>query len=115
MILKISSASALANFARILLPKTDSKEEMAELGPREDVLQSMIAALRSEQNFSAFSQIAIIRLLQAAIMLMWGQSTLIYAAMEKDFGTILNRIKDAVAEEDVKMLIRDALGMLQAM
>jgi hypothetical protein len=27
----------------------------------------------------------------------------------------LNRIKDAVAEEDVKMLIRDALGMLQAM
>ena len=45
---------------------------------------------------------------------MWGQSTLIYLAIEQDFSSILKQIKDAVADDDIKSLIRDAEGMIMA-
>ena len=99
-----------------MLLKTESKEAgISELGPREDALRSIISTIRgNDNNFGTYSPIAILRLLQTIIMLMWGQSTLIYLAMELDLPNILSRIKDAVADEDVKSLIRDSNGMIQA-
>jgi hypothetical protein len=102
----------LANFTRILLLKTE--EAVTELGPREDALRSIISALKSEQHFGNYSPISILRLLQTIIMLMWGQSTIIYLAMELDLAKILGKMKDAISDEDVKILVRDAIEMLQA-
>lgn len=84
------------------------------MGPREDALRSIISALKSEQHFGNYSPISILRLLQTIIMLMWGQSTIIYLAMELDLAKILGKMKDAISDEDVKILVRDAIEMLQA-
>jgi len=84
------------------------------LGPREDALRAIISTLKKEQNFGNYSPISMLRLLQTIIMLMWGQSTIIYLAMEMELAAILGKMKDAIGDEDVKILVRDAIEMLQA-
>ncbi|CAK5039220.1 unnamed protein product [Meloidogyne enterolobii] len=112
--LQISSATALANFASILLKNSEAKSNVTELGPREDILRSLILVLQKTNNYSNFSPIALFRILQTIIMLMWGQSTLIYLAIEQNLPSILKQIKDGVSDEDIKSLIRDAEGMIFA-
>uniref|UniRef100_A0A914KKQ2 PUL domain-containing protein n=1 Tax=Meloidogyne incognita TaxID=6306 RepID=A0A914KKQ2_MELIC len=112
--LQISSATALANFASILLKNSEAKSNVTELGPREDILRSLILVLQKTNNYSNYSPIALFRILQTIIMLMWGQSTLIYLAIEQSLPSILKQIKDGVSDEDIKSLIRDAEGMIFA-
>ncbi|KAL7070899.1 hypothetical protein ACQ4LE_009669 [Meloidogyne hapla] len=112
--LQISSATALANFASILLKNSEAKSNVTELGPREDILRSIISVLKKENIYSNFSIIALFRILQTIIMLMWGESTLIYLAIEHDFSSILKQLKDGVSDDDIKCLIRDVEGMIMA-
>lgn len=46
-------------------------EKVTELGPREDVLTEIVDGLKNTNNFGDFSSIALIRILQALVTLMW--------------------------------------------
>ncbi|VDO50671.1 unnamed protein product [Onchocerca flexuosa] len=108
--LQLAATTALANWALILLRHTESGK-VAELGPREDALRAIIQAIENMVNFGDFNQIALIRLLQAIVTLMWGDVAVIQLAKERDIIGIMNRIKDAVVDECGKAIARDITEM----
>ena len=71
---KVAAASALANWSLLLLRKS---EKVAELGPREDVLRAIISKLETVDSFGDKDEVAMIRLLQAIVTLMWGDKQVI--------------------------------------
>ncbi|VIO94008.1 WD domain containing protein [Brugia malayi] len=108
--LQLAAATALANWALILLRHTESGK-IAELGPREDALRAIIQAIGNVVSFGDFNQIALIRLLQAIVTLMWGDVAIIQLAKGRDIIGIVNRIKDAVVDESGKAVARDIIEM----
>ncbi|MFH4981306.1 hypothetical protein AB6A40_008015 [Gnathostoma spinigerum] len=110
---QLAAASALANWALVLLRHTESGS-VTELGPREDALREITEGLRCVDGFSDLTQIAQIRLLQTIATLMWGDATVIKLAKSRDICTIVNRIKDALADEMGKTVARDVVEMTYA-
>ncbi len=74
--MQIAAASALANWSRILL---DESRGVSELGPREDALRAIISRFGDEHetDFAGYSQVALLRFLQAIATFMWGDATVI--------------------------------------
>ncbi|CAG9534252.1 unnamed protein product [Cercopithifilaria johnstoni] len=108
--LQLAATTALANWALILLRHTESGK-IAELGPREDALRAIIQVIENIVSFGDFNQIALIRLLQAIVTLMWGDVAVIQLAKGRDIIGIMNRIKDAVVDESGKAIARDITEM----
>uniref|UniRef100_A0A8R1XTE8 Phospholipase A-2-activating protein n=1 Tax=Onchocerca volvulus TaxID=6282 RepID=A0A8R1XTE8_ONCVO len=108
--LQLAATTALANWALILLRHTESGE-VAELGPREDALRAIIQAIENVVSFGDFNQLALIRLLQAIVTLMWGDVAVIQLAKKRNIIGIMNRIKDAVVDECGKAIARDITEM----
>lgn len=108
--LQLAAATALANWALVLLRQTESGK-VAELGPREDSLRAIIQAIENVTSFGDYNQAALLRLLQAIVTLMWGDITVIRLAKGRNIITIANRIKDAVVDEAGKDVARDITEM----
>ncbi|EJD73820.1 WD domain-containing protein [Loa loa] len=108
--LQLAATTALANWALILLRHTESGK-VTELGPREDALRAIIQAIENIASFGDFNQVALIRLLQAIVTLMWGDVAVIQLAKGRDIIGIMNRIKDAVVDESGKAIARDITEM----
>ncbi|KAI1728465.1 PFU (PLAA family ubiquitin binding) domain-containing protein [Ditylenchus destructor] len=108
---QVAAASALGNFARLLLLKTES-DKITELGPREDVLRGIISVTEKVDSFSSFSSAALIRLLQTIATLMWGDSTVIGLAKNRGILSTVNKIKDCVTEDAAKAACRDITEMV---
>jgi len=111
--LQIAAASALGNIAESLLQQSESGQ-VAELGPREDVLRAIITGMESTSSYSGINTTAVSRLLQAVGTLMWGDSTVIGLAKSRDMDSILRRLKDGFSENEVKMLCNDLSVMLSS-
>uniref|UniRef100_A0A915EUS1 PUL domain-containing protein n=1 Tax=Ditylenchus dipsaci TaxID=166011 RepID=A0A915EUS1_9BILA len=110
---QVAAASALANFALLLLKHTESGS-VTELGPREDVLRAVINTTERVMSFSDHSPIALTRILQSIATLMWGDSSVINLAKNREMASIINRIKDSVTEESSKNVARDCVEMIHA-
>ncbi|KAI6217184.1 hypothetical protein M3Y95_01232300 [Aphelenchoides besseyi] len=108
--LQLASSSCLANIALILLRQTE-KGQCAELGPREDVLRSIIKSTETLLSFGDFSEAALVRLLQAIVTLMWGDATVIGLGKQRGISEISNKIKDAVQSDEAKAIARDIYVM----
>jgi hypothetical protein len=85
-----------------------------QLGPREDMQRMMIVELSKIDQFSDYSQVAMIRLLQTICTLMWGDSELIRLAKHNNVVSLVTRIKDAVVDERAKSIARDIVEMTYA-
>ncbi|KAK6732564.1 hypothetical protein RB195_016748 [Necator americanus] len=110
--LQIAAASALANWSLLLLNRS---ETVAELGPREDAIREIIKVCEDKvTSFGSFAEVAMIRLLQAIVTFMWGDTTVINLAKSRNMLSIVNRIKDAVADEKGKSIARDIAEMIYA-
>ncbi|CAJ0608269.1 unnamed protein product [Cylicocyclus nassatus] len=110
--LQLAAASALANWSLYLLNKSD---KVAELGPREDAIRAIIKLCDERlQAFGSVSEGAMIRLLQAIVTLMWGDTTVINLAKSRNMLAIVNKIKDAVVDERGKNIARDIAEMIYA-
>uniref|UniRef100_A0A1I7WWF6 Phospholipase A-2-activating protein n=1 Tax=Heterorhabditis bacteriophora TaxID=37862 RepID=A0A1I7WWF6_HETBA len=94
--LQLAAASALANWSHLLLIRSES---VAELGPREDVIRGVIKVLEAVESFGDRSELALIRILQAIVTLMWGDTAVITLAKSRNMMAIVNRIKDAVVDD----------------
>ncbi|KAI6181928.1 hypothetical protein M3Y98_00882200 [Aphelenchoides besseyi] len=108
--LQLASSSCLANIALILLRQTE-KGQCAELGPREDVLRSIIKSTEALLSFGDFSEAALVRLLQAIVTLMWGDATVIGLGKQRGISEISTKIKDAVQSDEAKAIARDIYVM----
>jgi hypothetical protein len=86
----------------------------AELGPREDVLRAIIKCTETIQSFGDCSEPALLRLLQAIVTLMWGDSTVIDMGKSRGIEQIVMRIKDAVQTDNSKNVARDIYAMIHA-
>lgn len=84
------------------------------MGPREDVLRSIIRNTESVQSFGCCSEPSLLRLLQAIVTLMWGDTTIIDMSKSRGIDKIVMRIKDAVQTEDSKNIARDIYAMTNA-
>ncbi|VDN19481.1 unnamed protein product [Cylicostephanus goldi] len=110
--LQLAAASALANWSLFLLKKS---EKVAELGPREDAIRAIVKLCDERlQSFGSVSEGAMIRLLQAIVTLMWGDTTVITLAKSRNMLAIVNKIKDAVVDERGKNIARDIAEMIYA-
>ncbi|KHJ83481.1 PUL domain protein [Oesophagostomum dentatum] len=107
--LQLAAASALANWSLLLLKRS---EKVAELGPREDAIRAFVKLCDEKlTSFGSLSEAAMIRLLQAIVTFMWGDTTL---AKSRNMLTIINRMKDAVVDERGKNIARDIAEMIYA-
>ncbi|GMR36431.1 hypothetical protein PMAYCL1PPCAC_06626, partial [Pristionchus mayeri] len=107
-ILQLAAASALSNWALLLL---QTSEKVCELGPREDGIREIVKTLESHLSFGGYREDALTRVLQAIATLMWGDVTVIKLAKSRKIVDIVNRIKDAVVDERSKSLCRDIVEM----
>ncbi|VDN58557.1 unnamed protein product [Dracunculus medinensis] len=108
--LQIAAISVIANLALILLQATESG--LTELGPREDALRSIIQGIEKIEGYGHICETAQIRLLQAVVTLMWGDTTVIKLAKSRGLNVIVERIKDSIADESGKEISRDIIEML---
>lgn len=97
----------------MLLRRTE-EEKVDEMGPREDALKATLDGLRGVDGFGSYAQPALIRILQTIVTLMYGDSALILIAKQSGVVPIVNRIKDAVADETAKGVARDIVEMTYA-
>lgn len=109
--LQIAASSGLANISRHLLMSAEKGEKVTELGPREDVLTEIVDGLKNTNNFGDFSSIALIRILQALVTLMWGTIDIIRVGKNCGVVELVNKIKDALHEETGKLLVQDIIQM----
>ncbi|KHJ85570.1 PUL domain protein, partial [Oesophagostomum dentatum] len=110
--LQLAAASALANWSLLLLQRS---EKVAELGPREDAIRAFVKLCDEKlTSFGSLSEAAMIRLLQAIVTFMWGDTTVISLAKSRNMLTIINRMKDAVVDERGKNIARDIAEMIYA-
>ncbi|KAK5986865.1 hypothetical protein GCK32_003878 [Trichostrongylus colubriformis] len=72
--LQLAAASTLANWSLLLLNRS---ETVAELGPREDAIRGIIKVCETIDSFGYLSRDGMIRLLQAIVTFMWGDTSVI--------------------------------------
>ncbi|KAI6183461.1 hypothetical protein M3Y97_00491700 [Aphelenchoides bicaudatus] len=108
--LQLAASCCLANVAMLLLRQTE-KGVCAELGPREDVLRSIIKFAEKVLSFGDICELALQRFLQTIVTLMWGDQMVIEMGKKRGIDDIVMRIKDAVSSEDSKNIARDIYAM----
>uniref|UniRef100_A0A1I7SNK6 PUL domain-containing protein n=1 Tax=Bursaphelenchus xylophilus TaxID=6326 RepID=A0A1I7SNK6_BURXY len=106
---QVAATSCLANLAFCLLKQTEAG--VAELGPREDLLRAIIKTTEKTPAFSHLSPVAILRLLQTIVTLMWGDLTVIKMGKQRGVAEIVQKIKDAASDEASKNIARDIYVM----
>lgn len=109
--LQIAAASTIANWSLLLLNRSAT---VAELGPREDAIRGIIKVCEPIDSFGYLSTDSMIRLLQAIVTFMWGDTTVISLAKSRNMLQIVGRMKDAVVEEQGKNIARDIAEMIYA-
>ncbi|XGW12216.1 hypothetical protein V3C99_013144 [Haemonchus contortus] len=109
--LQLAATSTLANWSLLLLNRS---ETVAELGPREDAIRGIVKVCEAIDSFGYLSQDSLIRLLQAIVTFMWGDSSVISLAKSRNMLQIVNRMKDAVVDEQGKNIARDIVEMIYA-
>lgn len=97
------------------MQKTEQKE-IVELGPREDALHALIDGLSATDFFTAHAPLALVRLLQALILLLGRGAVAGCLRFEelKKLAEAMRKMKDAVADDDVKSLTRELSDMIGA-
>ncbi|KAK6029422.1 PUL domain protein [Ostertagia ostertagi] len=109
--LQLAAASTLANWSLLLLNRS---ETVAELGPREDAIRGIVKVCEKIDSFGYLSRDSMIRLLQAIVTFMWGDTSVISLAKSRNMLQIVSRMKDAVVDEQGKNIARDIAEMIYA-
>ncbi|CAL2031372.1 unnamed protein product [Caenorhabditis brenneri] len=109
--LQMSAATALANWSLALLKQSETVEQ---LGPKEDLLRALITGIEAVDSFGFVSEDALSRLLQAIVTIMWGDSSVIQLAKNRNMAAIAARLKDATQNEMTKSMARDVVEMTHA-
>ncbi|EGT34984.1 hypothetical protein CAEBREN_13229 [Caenorhabditis brenneri] len=110
-ILQMSAATALANWSLALLKQSETVEQ---LGPKEDLLRALITGIEAVDSFGFVSEEALSRLLQTIVTIMWGDSSVIRLAKNRNMAAIAARLKDATQNETTKSMARDVVEMTHA-
>lgn len=108
-----AASAVLANLSLVLWRNTEVLK-IAELGPREDALRSIIRAFESGYNFDGITEQYLIIILQAVATIMWGDASVIRLAKDRNLLKFVNMLKDKVADESGKGLARDIVEMIHA-
>ncbi|PIO62891.1 PUL domain protein [Teladorsagia circumcincta] len=109
--MQLAAASTLANWSLLLLNRS---ETVAELGPREDAIRGIVKVCENIDSFGYLSRDSMIRLLQAIVTFMWGDTSVISLAKSRNMLQIVSRMKDAVVDEQGKNIARDIAEMIYA-
>ncbi|KAE9420335.1 hypothetical protein Angca_004919 [Angiostrongylus cantonensis] len=107
--LQLAATSTLANWSLLLLNRS---EKVSELGPREDAIRGIVKKCETISSFGYLSRDSIIRLLQAIVTFMWGDTSVIRLAKSRNLLNIVNKIKDAITDEQGKSIARDIMEMI---
>ncbi|VDM62738.1 unnamed protein product [Angiostrongylus costaricensis] len=107
--LQLAATSTLANWSLLLLNRS---EKVSELGPREDAIRGIVKKCETISSFGYLSRDSIVRLLQAIVTFMWGDTTVIRLAKSRNLLNIVNKIKDAITDEQGKSIARDIMEMI---
>ncbi|KAE9549992.1 hypothetical protein FO519_006792 [Halicephalobus sp. NKZ332] len=112
-VLQSAAGAVLANLSLILWRNTEVLK-IAELGPREDALRSIIRAFENGYKFDEITEQSLITILQAVATIMWGDASVIRLAKDRNLLKFVNMIKDKVADDVGKGLARDVVEMVHA-
>ncbi|CAJ0587187.1 unnamed protein product, partial [Mesorhabditis spiculigera] len=110
-VVQVAAATALANWALLLLQRS---LHISELGPREDLIRVIIETFEEEPAFGGRSEVALFRLMQCLVSLMWGDSQVIKTCKNRNLASIVSKLKDSVVEENGKAIARDIVEMINA-
>ncbi|KAJ1354251.1 hypothetical protein KIN20_011126 [Parelaphostrongylus tenuis] len=107
--LQLAATSTLANWSLFLL---NQSEKVSELGPREDAIRCIVKKCETIDSFGYLSTESMLRLLQAIVTFMWGDTTVIRLAKSRNLVNIVNKMKDAITDEQGKGIARDITEMI---
>lgn len=112
-IVQTAAVSVLSNLSLMLWNNTEVLK-VAELGPREDAMRSVIKAFENNFNYDYMTPQTLIQMMQAIGTLMWGDASVTRLAKGRNVLRYITILKDKISEDDGKELARDVIEMIHA-